>query len=65
MNNLPRQSQEEKDFWCEEYDCLTMYLDKLNVESSDENGEYSLVGRVRCLVRRYHKTFEQEEFEGI
>ena len=65
MDNFLIQTQAEKDFWCEEYECLSMYLDKLNVESTGEDGKYSLVGRVRCLVRKYHKTFEQEKFEGI
>lgn len=36
----------------EEAECVQMYLDKMNVPTHDKDGEreYSLVGRIQCLV---------------
>ena len=56
MANLPRQLQEEKDFWYEEYECVTMFLDNQKVLKEINGNELSLVGRIKL----YAGTFDYE-----
>jgi hypothetical protein len=59
MNTLPKQSQEEKDFWCEEYECAIMFLDAKKVAKEVNNKELSLIGRIKL----YAGTFDYSSDE--
>ena len=57
MDSLPRQTEQERDFWAEEYECATMFLDYKKVEKEIDGVELSLVGRIRL----YAGTFDFNE----
>lgn len=59
MANLPRQLQEEKDFWCEEYECAIMFLDAKKVDKVVNDKELSLIGRIKL----YAGTFDYSSDE--
>jgi len=57
MADLPRQTQQEKDFWREEFECASMFLDKQNILREINGNELSLVGRIKL----YAGTFDFNE----
>ena len=57
MDNLPKQTEQEKDFWSEEYECAMAFLDDKKVGKEIEGVELSLVGRIKL----YSGTFDFNE----
>ena len=51
------QTEQEKDFWCEEYECAIMFLDSQKIAKQFNGKELSLVGRIKL----YSGTFDFNE----
>ncbi len=52
VESLPIQTQDEKEFWCEEYECVKTCLDDAKVPTDDMYGNsYSLWGRVELYKK--------------
>ena len=56
------QQEQDKNKYSEESECVNMYLDDLKIQRKSEDGqEYSIVGRIKQLEKRYLKEMSEVE----
>jgi len=62
MNNLTKDNKIE--LLEEDLECIRMFLDSLNVPTKDEEGEFSIIGRINLALEK-DKSIEESFKKGF